>query len=682
MASVTMASSSIGSDVFAALALLFISAGVTLLLRQYLPLRITPAYLLVPVFLALALPSSIVLLVPIDLASSSGTDAEEARGIWLPERVMLVAWRIAYWLTFALTWLILPLLGEYCDSGYREPRDRFLYSLQRNARYQLTVLVVGIAGAVYFFTQSGFKGQSVKALVMALAYAWGLVLAIYLMGHGLVAIPRRLIRDARVSARLRRTQTYAPRVHDKLEEAMEELDDVEAHIAQLRQRKTGMTKDLQEWVRELYDTSALPESRPSGRVSSSSAPPPVVTSRYLAELARKVKRARHKKARFVGEWDSLVREASRLQAILDSSASKRLEFRAGSSRLANIPLLTPHVRYYLYAYIIPYLRTAFGIILALASIALIWSEFVLQLAPKLSVVGLTVVHHPSSSRGQIGLAGQVIAAVWLSYMCIAALYSVSEVKVWGNRALVRRQTYAESACWYSLQVAKLTVPLSFNFITMMPRDIYQETTFYKFLGKLIDLTPLGEGFSAFFPILVLLPVCATLFNLYGKIKNVVGFGVLEAEDENDQSGFGTGGWREGRVLIERELQNDGAHVGLASSNQGLLTGLSTPPSRASLDNTARASRPAASRANVARNDAERSEREEEDTSDRYFFQDFTQRVRNTYDTTERPGWVRDIGESFKKPKWMSGGQSSNSDSGNNILGRLFGGRATEGNVRL
>ena len=38
----------------------------------------------------------------------------------------------------------------------------------------------------------------------------------------------------------------------------------------------------------------------------------------------------------------------------------------------------------------------------------------------------------------------------------------------GNRALVKRQTYAESACWYSLQVAKLTVPLSYNFITMLP----------------------------------------------------------------------------------------------------------------------------------------------------------------------------------------------------------------------
>ncbi len=96
--------SSIGSDTFTFLALACISIIVLLLLRHFLPLRTTPAYLILPVFLALALPISIILLVPIDLASSSRIDKEALRGIWLPQGVMLVAWRLTYWLTFALTW--------------------------------------------------------------------------------------------------------------------------------------------------------------------------------------------------------------------------------------------------------------------------------------------------------------------------------------------------------------------------------------------------------------------------------------------------------------------------------------------------------------------------------------------------------------------------------------------------
>ena len=41
-----------------------------LLIRRYLPLRSTPEYILAPVFFAILVPCSVVLLVPIDLAST------------------------------------------------------------------------------------------------------------------------------------------------------------------------------------------------------------------------------------------------------------------------------------------------------------------------------------------------------------------------------------------------------------------------------------------------------------------------------------------------------------------------------------------------------------------------------------------------------------------------------------
>lgn len=98
--------SPVGSEIFAGFALLVLSLLVLLILRYYLPLRTTPAYLLVPVFFALWLPAGIVLLVPIDLASRARTDDVAQRGIWFPERQLLVSWRITYWLTFALTWYV------------------------------------------------------------------------------------------------------------------------------------------------------------------------------------------------------------------------------------------------------------------------------------------------------------------------------------------------------------------------------------------------------------------------------------------------------------------------------------------------------------------------------------------------------------------------------------------------
>ncbi|QDS73781.1 hypothetical protein FKW77_005617 [Venturia effusa] len=665
----------VGSSIFFSVSLLLISLLVLLLLRYYLPIRSTPGYLLLPVFLSLALPSSIILLVPIDLASNAGAGA--ARGIWLPDRALLVAWRIAYWLTFILTWFALPLLGEYSDSGYRDPKDRFIYSLRSNARYQLTVLSIGAVGAVYFFLTEGFNFMSLKGLVMALAYAWGLFLAIYLMGHGLVSIPKRLYHNANLSRRLRRLQAQAPRIHDKLLEATDDLGQYEQQVFQLKQRKNGTAAVYKEWIDELDDMTTVPEARIMASVTSARLPsslppvPHVITDRYLADITRKLKRARHKKIRYLSEWEHLILTASRQQAILDSFSSKKLDFGKASpyaSFFEKMTFLTPYTRYLVHSTIIPgvYYLTSFTT--ALSSIIIIWSELVKGFAhSKLSLIGLTVVHHRDDSRGSIGFAGQCLAAFWLCYMCTCALWSVTEVRVWGNRALVRRGTYEESACWYAGQVAKLTVPLSYNFVTMMPRSISEETMFHKFLGKLVELTPLGKGFSGFYPILVLLPVVASTFGLYGKINSATGFSDVIDEEE------GLGGWREGKALIEREVRGQAGAVGLAPRAEGgSRDGSFDIPRESRTEAAAAISAATRVSARSMGTDRQRATQLEDEEGEGNFVTDFAHRVVNTFSAADKPAW---LSEGFKRPAWMGGqpdytiGGAESSDSG---LSRWFG----------
>ncbi|KAL8728503.1 MAG: hypothetical protein Q9166_005325 [cf. Caloplaca sp. 2 TL-2023] len=685
-------STSVGSDLFAFTALLIIGLLVLLLLRHFLPLRSTPAYVLVPIFLALFIPVSIILLLPIDLASSLRTEDEATRGVWLPERLILVAWRITYWLTFGLTWFILPLLGEYIDSGYRTPKDRFIYSLRSNGRYQLIVLACGVGGLVYVFLQNGFQGTSIKALVMALAYCWGLIFAIYLMGHGLVAVPRQLYRNANISTRLRRIQSQAPAVDEKLKDSITALEELESQLTQLRQRKNGISRDHQEWIEELSDGSSLPESRllSTNSHASNTAIPTVITDRYLAELSRKLNRARHKRLRFIDTWDHLMQDAVDIQAILDASASQKLNFgnpSPYSSFFERLDILTPYTRFLLHHHVLPYLRISLAAVLALASLAIIWSELVKFIAPQLSIIRFTIVSHRRDSDGKVHFAGQIMASLWMCYMCTCALASFSDVKVWGNRALVKRNTYGESATWYAGQVARLTVPLAYNFLTFLPPDVHRETTFYKFLGQLINLTPLGKGFDFFFPIFILVPVCATLFNLYGRVKGVFRFDLVEDDDDEAGSSRGMTRWREGRDLIEREI-NGSSRLGLADRRTGPTS--NPPPSRyqdvppshrtTPAPSTNRANVPASSTQPPTRLEAATAAAEEEDET---FFQGFAHRVRNTFDTLERPEWVNDLG---KRPKWMGGTEGNEERSGRaeagRGLGRWFGGRPADRRVRL
>jgi hypothetical protein len=592
---------------------------------------------------------------------------------------------------------ILPILAEYADAGYREPKGRLLFSLRANAQYQALILGSAIFGGIYFILSKGFHFETLKGLVMALAYCWGLMLAIYLMGHGLVAIPRRLFRNSNLGGRLKRIQGNAAKVHEKMEEAIQNLEDLEAQVAELTRRKTGSATQFKDWIDELADDSHLPESRPRTLTRRLSTPevnvPHVLTEQYLADLSRKLDRARHSRTRYLDEWDRLLYQAAETQAIIDSAGSRKIEIGEASPHAFFFDRFTVHTPYtrhlYLY-YIVPYTRILLGCFFSLASICIIWSELIKPINPILSVIALTVIHHPESQRGQIGFGGQMIAACWILYMCAAALSSLTEVKVWRGRALVRRNTHGESAMWYAMQVAKLSVPLSFNFLTFLgdvhdPGDLVSGTVFYKFLGVLINLTPLGARFDNLFPIFILVPVCATLFNLYGKAKGLFGYGaVIDEEDEENDIGYGTGSWREGRDLIERELQGhsslgrltDGpAERRRISPGSRTVPTLTVPPAeRRSLGHPV-----ATSSASIA----DPQQRQDTAPEDENFLEAFGHRVRNTMDTMQTPTWLQNIGEGIKRPKWMGGNveESQPGSSGGGIVS-WFGGRQSEGRVRL
>ncbi|EGS20588.1 uncharacterized protein CTHT_0024220 [Thermochaetoides thermophila DSM 1495] len=709
------------SEVFAVLALAAISIIVVLILRHYLPLRTTPAYLLVPVFFALALPASMVLLVPIDLASA--TKSPETSAIILPHRAILVAWRIAYWLTFALTWFILPVLGEYSDSGYREPREKLEDSLRANAQYYAIMFGLGIVGLFYVFLSYGHFSTSLKSTVMALAYCWGLALAIYLMGHGLVAIPKRLVRWADVRGRLRRIYARAPKVYDKLKDAEMALEELEAQVAELSRRKGGSASLFQDWIEELVDLTNLPESQP-GRVApvapvsaSSSALPNVITAKFLASLTQRLLHARHSRTRYAAEWSRLLRSAVRTQAIVESAASKRLVFTNDPSTLwSRISPLTPYTRHLLHFYLLPFLSLALGAVLALASFVIVSSELLKPFFPHAAPIRLTVL----SSGNKIALfPGQAISSLCLSYMSLATLYSLTELPltIWRGRALVRRNTSHESAFWYASQIARLGVPLTYNFATLLGDEVYHRTVFYNFLGSGINLTPLSSWFDWLFPVFILFPVGMALGGVYGRVRRVWG-AWLYADDDEELNG-GEGDWLGGRALIEREVQGtrradlfNNAYRDRspltpsspipgrsATSSPRPTTPFATSPNQSSYLSVSRvgSSRPQANTSarrtltlgTFSRDRGRIDDPEDDDDPEREgLLSEWTHRVKNTIDTLEPPRWLSELGQGFRRPRWLAGGETlptnrsrSSGEGPGDSFRRWFGG-SSGGNTRF
>lgn len=533
------------------------------------------------------------------------------------------------------------------------------------------MLGASLLGLVYIILSYGFTFESLKGLVMALAYCWGLILAIYLMGHGLVAIPRRLIRDATLSSKLKRLQTKAPRLFEKMGDAVSDLEEIEAQIFELGRRKVGSAANYQDWIEELHDIANISQVRPPQSAEDPHGTdriiPTVITDKYLADLTTRAIRARHSQSRYSSEWHQLVQEAHQTQIILDSAASKKLEFgdaAPSNSPFAQLNLFTPYQRHIWYYYVVPYVQLALGCVLAFASACIVWSEVVKFAFPGLSIISVSVVHHWVGDKAEIGLAGQMISAFWICYMCAAALISMTEVKVWRGRALVKRNTSHESAFWYATQVAKLTIPLSYNFVTFLSSEIYMKTTFHKFLGQLINLTPLGHWFDDLFPIFVLFPVCATLFGLYGRVKRMfVGIDLIDDEDEENPSAFGTGTWREGRSLIQRELTGDSISrrddLYARLDNAGSRTPVLTVPPAGGLGGS-RTVGPSSMGISTA--GSAPHVRYQDDPEEESFLSILGHRMKNTMDNFEAPKWFSDIG----KPKRVGindGNNDNNSNAG-------------------
>jgi hypothetical protein len=183
-------------------------------------------------------------------------------------------------------------------------------------------------------------------------------------------------------------------------------------VAQLKARKHGISRDFKEWIEDLADlvattpdarvmaaTAALPTARPNV--------PNVITDRYLEELTRKLKRARHKKLRYVSEWEHLIQQASRTQTIIDSISSQKLDFGkspAYAPFYERFTILNPFMRYLVHTKIVPVVYYVGSVLLSLASICIIWSEVVHLASPKLSLVAPTT---PTPRKEKLVLQGSV-----------------------------------------------------------------------------------------------------------------------------------------------------------------------------------------------------------------------------------------------------------------------------------
>lgn len=445
-----------------------------------------------------------------------------------------------------MTWAILPGLQGFVDSGYYGTTRKIADSFRRNAKYQLVLLVVGGVGLVYVILSSGLSFGSLKALAIALSHSYALVLALWLMGHGFINLPRRLWVEANSAECLRHFYQQAMPANDAIAEALSDYADIAAEVMALRPfRDIGQYAP---WIDELLSKV---EAGPGIPLTNHTSSTPVtgharnqvdrsmINDDYLSSLTSRFKTARNRLIRYDADWQKLLREASRVEDIFNSKESSALVFRFKKTPLP------PRAAFWYYSIIRPQLQRFFAVFFAALSIVIVWSE--ITHGTVLSIVNI-------SMKYTTGFWQQTLSSLFLGYMCACALSSLTRIRIFKVYALVYRHTDPSSLLFYAMYACRLTVPLSFNFITLITS---RDSVFEDFLGKFINLTPLGKYFNDWLPRFILIPMLMTVFHVYDRVRDYFGFGLSfdddEEQDYDEQGRPLHGSVVEGKHLIRRAL---------------------------------------------------------------------------------------------------------------------------------
>jgi LMBR1-like membrane protein len=353
--------------------------------------------------IGLFIPFSIVLLLPIDLASTTAdtvcdTFPETCHRPWfyLSERSLLLCWRIGYWTTFALTWflpdypgsdirVIFPILQSYTYSGHRSPKRRFTSALRQNLRYQAIVLGIFGLGLLYILLTVKISSFSdFQSLLIALAYTYGLLLTIICMGHGLVNIPRGMWTASSLDRELREIERAAVNAWETKADAEDQVALIAAEIGAWERACEGRDDPLATWIRQL----AL--QNPNGGGEHVSTDGRSLDDDYLSGLTKRARKGHYKLLRAQTHWRWILRRAGQLYDLKSAleTSGKKIDWKLSSP--GHVGRLFPsRAQYFWYLNLLPWWKKSFAVFTACVSIIIVWSEVVHNWNhPVLSLVGI------------------------------------------------------------------------------------------------------------------------------------------------------------------------------------------------------------------------------------------------------------------------------------------------------
>ena len=541
-----------GQESFAVPALVIVLVATVGLLRHFAASDTSWAVRL-QVMLSWTLSLSIVALVPADVAATANGEAGARPGL-------ATLWDLSYWTTFCLTWFVLPIHQIYEDAGDFSPLGRLRTSVRENLIFYAVIVLVALVGVALLLANSMMTAAGLSAFSVTASNMFGICTGIFLLGYGLVEVPRSVWRGADVANRPAAAHRRVGVVAASLEHAYQRARRA-VRAAETTREVIPRGHELR-WAmriieRELPEPGAFgggggarggaPGSSGAGNGNGEDSDDDVLDYDYdelseLVALRRELNRKLRVYRRTAAQYAEAVEAALEAEAVAESGggandrgcglmgpaggefsfSARRFRRLGGSSeRGGRWAPLAERLEWWWKCRARPIAARALALVLGAFSVLTVWAESTMW-TTQAAAGGDGADLSPFSfwvreSRTQAGI--HVAVMVPLGYMCFCAYYSLFRLGMFSFYSLVPRHTDSFSLLVNAALVCRYSAPLSLNFLMLVPsaREAAtgRATVFHDKMAKNVPLA--AQRFNAVFPAFLGLYCAAVAFGFFDTI---------------------------------------------------------------------------------------------------------------------------------------------------------------------
>ncbi|XP_076364879.1 G-protein coupled receptor-associated protein LMBRD2 [Tachypleus tridentatus] len=477
----------------------------------------------------------------------------------IPAGVLPSLWRVVYWTSQALTWLILPMMQSFSTAGDFTVGGKLRTAVVENAIYYGTYLLIFGILLIYVAAQPGMylDGSKLKVICITASNTWGLFLLVLLLGYGLVEVPRICWNKSKRGHMLNYLYFKAAKLSTEKCEAEEKVDDLLEKMQQVS-NTVPIGHPLRRCVEIILEK--CPEEKKNSirrrRQPLEESPGADVSERNIVRIHQQIIRALQAYYRTQCQWNMLIEETFDWEDVARNEINPERTFKPTfmpqrSSLLR--ALYTPTVEWYWKCLVRSWVFRTLAIVLATFSAIVVWSEMTFfTRSPTLSLFAVFV---DLARRNYDYIAIEMVSTLTIAYLCICAYYTVFKVRVLNYYYLApHHQTDEYSLIFCGMLLCRLTPPLCLNFLGLIHLDSHvikekeiMETAFTEIMGHMDVISIISDGFNIYFPILIFLLCLATYFRCGSRVLHMLGFEQFLGEDEMTVDLI-----EEGKGIIKRE----------------------------------------------------------------------------------------------------------------------------------